>query len=361
MVTIKAPASYIRKSGIVLEIGTYAKKYNHVLVIGGKTALKSVTPALFEGLASENIQSETIVFEGYATREKVNKIVEQGSKYDAIIGIGGGSVLDVSKAASEFLNIPIITIPTVAATCAAWSSLSVFYNDEGEIVEYIQLERSPEWILADTKILAEAPVRYLRSGIADTLVKWYEFIPYYEEKNYHFGFELSLHIAKLAISYLENEAIQATIDNEQHIITDSFNRTVDAVVALAGLVGSISSEVLVKGYAHEIHNKLTYFHETHHALHGEKVIFGALVQYVLENKSDQELERFTKFLVDLNQPITLKALGLDETHVPKLVEALKIREEKIANSAFELTEELVAAAILKADALGQKYALNATV
>lgn len=360
MVTINTPAAYIRQPGIISEIGVYAQSYKHVLIIGGKTALKSVTPTLFDSLAKYDVKTETYIFEGYATRQKVDAIVANAS-YDAIIGVGGGSTLDVAKAAAEFLNIPIITVPTIAATCAAWSALSVFYNDDGEVVDFLPLKRSPQWILADTNVLVAAPARYLRAGIADTLVKWYEFIPYFEKEHYYFGFELSLHIAKLAIAYLEQHSIQAALDNEQHNITESFNRTVDAVLALAGFVGSVSNEVIIKPYAHEIHNKLTYFHETHHALHGEKVIFGALIQYVLEGKDEETLATFTKFLATLKQPITLKALGLGASHVDSLVKALNIPLDTIAKNTFQLTEERVKAAIFKADALGQQYTSTAKV
>ena len=61
--------------------------------------------------------------------------------------------------------------------------------------------------------------------------------------------------------------------------------------------------------AHSIHNGLTVLKETHHALHGEKVAYGILVQLVLENKWT-EIEELQVFYENLVLPASLKDLGV---------------------------------------------------
>ncbi len=36
-----------------------------------------------------------------------------------MIGVGGGALLDTAKAVARRLGLPVVAIPTIAATCAA--------------------------------------------------------------------------------------------------------------------------------------------------------------------------------------------------------------------------------------------------
>lgn len=358
MLIINAPKQYVREENIISKVSDYIKDYNgHVLIVSGQTAFERVKEPLIGSIVASAIDYDIFSFTGYATHKTIQQITEKGQQLHsrAIIGIGGGSALDSAKAAAEQLNIPIITIPTIAATCAAWTALSVIYSETGETIDFIRLKNSPEAILVDPQILVQAPVRYLQAGIADTLVKWYEFAPYINEDRYELAFTTSLHNAKLAIQILENYSIQATEDNKNQQVTLSFLQVIDAILALAGLVGSIQGDSFKEPLAHALHNKLTHFPETHHTLHGEKVIFGLIVQFILEGKEELEIQAFIDYLTQLAQPVTLEQLGFKEnieSAVQQLAQLL-LKEQRTAIFPIPLTVKLVEEAIYKADALGQ--------
>ncbi|MER2190878.1 MAG: iron-containing alcohol dehydrogenase family protein [Solibacillus sp.] len=368
MLILNTPKQYVREENILAKTAEYVKGANgKVLIVSGKTAFEQVKAPVITSLVTHAVDYEIFYFTGYATHHTIQQIIEKGQQIGAtsLIGIGGGSALDSAKAAAEHLGAPIITIPTIAATCAAWTALSVIYSENGETIDFIRLNNSPEAILVDPNILVQAPVRYLQAGIADTLVKWYEFAPYINEEHYEFAFTTSLHNAKLAIQILETYSLQATKDNENQQVTRAFLQVIDTVLALAGLVGSIQGDSYKEPLAHALHNKLTYFPETHHTLHGEKVIFGLIVQFFLEKKEEKEIEAFIHYLAELKQPVTLTQLGFTENSEDTIQQLAQLltHEQKTATFPHPLTAELVETAIYKADALGQQilYAKEQTI
>ncbi len=297
MLTIKSPELYINEFEILQEAGSYIASYGKkALLIAGKTAWEKVKNELEISLRGSKIEYQIQIMEGYPTYQKVESYASKAYKYQAelIIGIGGGKVCDVAKAVGNFRNIPVVMIPTVPATCACWAARSILYTEEGNF-DFIQWNKSnPKLIIADTGILMEAPKRYLASGILDTLAKWYEFEPLIENAENDVILRQDVAIAKLAFEILTKLGSKA-MENQASV--EEQKQVVDAIIFLAGATGSFSSGQAYRGLAHPYYFVSTRIPKSRYLLHGEKVAFGLLVQFILAKKESIFIEEYLKDLV----------------------------------------------------------------
>ena len=140
---------------------------------------------------------------------------------------------------------------------------------------------------------------------------------------------------------------------ETKVVTPALERLVEANTLLSGL-GFESSGLAA---AHAVHNGLTVAPGTHPYLHGEKVAFGLLVQLVMEGAPRATVEQVLGFSTEVGLPITLAEVGLSELPRDLLTQIARRATapgETIHNEPFEVTPDMVADAVLAADALGER-------
>jgi glycerol-1-phosphate dehydrogenase [NAD(P)+] len=90
------------------------------------------------------------------------------SKTEAVIGIGGGRVLDVAKYVAFLKGLPMISVPTSTAHDGfASSGCSLFVNGRRTSVS----AQMPTGIIVDTDVIKNAPEKYLYSGMGDIVSK----------------------------------------------------------------------------------------------------------------------------------------------------------------------------------------------
>ncbi len=360
MITIKAPSIYLNEPHLLAVSGSHIRALgSNALLIGGHTALEKVTPHLLPALDEAGVNYHLQPFQGECTREVIQAYtgIARKVQVNLIIGAGGGKVLDLAKAVAEQAGLPVVTIPTIPATCAAWSALTVLYDERGQAAGYWPLRRSPDLVLADTALLAAAPARYLAAGIGDTLVKWHEFAVNLSGNYSSLALRSSVATARLALGILEEHALDVYEQTPRQQITPEFIQVTDAIIVLAGLVGSIQDGSVHAAIAHGLHDSLTRLEDTHRSLHGEKVAFGLLTQWQLEQKEYRELHRLASLLHQLDLPVTLKQLGIEgdrEQAARQIAKGLTLREGADHHLAFAVHPEAVTRAILEADELGEQ-------
>lgn len=361
MTNIKAPEFYINESGVINRVGDYIKQYgNRVLIIGGKIALYETQEKLTNSLLQNEIPYTISEFTGYPTLDKANSYAAQAMKenIDVLVAIGGGKVCDVTKAAGDIAGISVITIPTISATCASWAAVSVLYTEEGDFERFYQNKYTPRLIIVDPEVLVKAPERYIKAGIIDTYAKWYELAPGLKGRQDALVMQISSFGARLAFDILDENAEKAIEATRKKEVNEAFCDTIDAIIFLAGYVGTFVGARAYSGFAHPFYHSSRRIKESRKMLHGELVSYGILTQLVMEGKSEESMADTIHKFDAFDVAFTLKDLGLDEQKNENLkVIANRTLEEfgGFTKLGFGHTVDEICSALLKTDELVWTY------
>lgn len=354
MLAVKTPETYINKPDAILEAGEHiAKIGKKPLIIGGATALEVVKKELLESLEGAEIDISNIyTFTGYPSETQFQKYagIARDIGADVIIGIGGGRVLDTAKAAADILELPAVTIPTIAATCAAWAAVTIQYDDEGAYVQGRWNKHSARLVIADPKVIFTAPRRYLFSGVVDTFAKLYETRPSLEKYPDNVTFALAVEGSRVAFDKLEQQTFRALVEAQQGVYGEAARDVIDAIIYLAGFAGSFQESSLTHyGFAHPFYHVSTRLANTRHKLHGEKVAYGIVTQLFLEKKPEKEIIETIKLFHRYNAAFTLEDIGIKD-HQEEDINFLK-KDVRDAFPYVVFSEEEIKEALLAADRL----------
>lgn len=355
------PPLYQRGYGIISLVGEIvAPLGKDILIIGGETALSVTHDYLATSLEQAGLQVIGVEwYGGQCSWSNIHKLSAQAGSTQAqcLVGVGGGRALDTVKAVAFASGLPLVTVPTIAATCAAWTPLAAIYDDDGKYLEFSRKAALPQAVIVDTKIIAEAPVRYLVSGLGDTLAKWYELAASTRGQKLAAPVEAGLRLGKLCKDIIINEGPAAYQSVEKGQTSESIEQVVDAIIAIAGCVSGLGGDEARTAAAHAIYSGLTAMEATHQMVHGEIVGFGILAQLALENRPMVEVQEFLRLSCQIGLPITLDQLGIDQLtdHDWQQIAALSLAVEDMAAMPFSVTDIMVIEAIRQADAWGQKF------
>ena len=341
------PAQYIQGSGVFDKLGHYtAQEGNDALFIADDVVLGILQGRAEDSFAEVDANLSIEQFNGECTPAEISRLVDTGRTVgcDVVIGAGGGKSIDTAKATAEELGCPIVSVPTIAATDAPISCLSITYNTQGRFTGAERHKHHPAVVLVDTEVVAAAPARWLLSGIGDAFATSFEARAATESGGTNvFGASstyASRALAEACHDVLQDHAKSAIRAVEVNAVTESVEATVEAIVLLSGL----GFENAGLAAAHGVHDGLASIAEIEGVTHGEKVAIGLLVQLVLEGKSVSQIESVRAFLSDVGLPVTLTDLGVEEpsSEVFRAIgEGSCHSESPIWNEPFDVTPEMV--------------------
>ncbi len=359
-----SPGKYVQGAGEMAKLYDYVSGYGKkALVLITKSGYKRIGTTVESSFAGKDFELVFDYFNGECSNNEINRLVKivETTGCDLVVGIGGGKILDTSKAVAYYCKTPVIICPTIASTDAPCSALSVIYTDEGVFEKYLFLPANPNVVLMDTNIIAASPARLTVSGMGDALATYFEARAVMaKDAGTCAGGKVTcaaMALARLCFETLMAEGVKAKLALEVGACTEAVEKVIEANTLLSGL--GFESGGLAG--AHAIHNGLTVLPECHSMYHGEKVAFGTLTQLVLENVDADELEKIVAFCIELGLPVTFAELGITEVTDEKLMAvatAACAEGDTLQNMPFEVTPEKVVAALKAADAYGRYFQGN---
>lgn len=354
-----SPAQVIKGDGVLKEAGKLiASLGTRPLIIGGDQTLKIIAPYLEPIFAQYHLTAQAGNYHPDCCETSLatlkNSVTEHQA--DLIIGVGGGKALDLSKLIAKECNLPIVTIPTSAATCAAWTALSNIYTNEGAFQYDVSLNRCPDLLILDYELFKTSPQRMLVAGIGDAIAKWYEA----SVSSGHSTATLTIAAVQQA-RVLRDILFQKSATALQNPGGEEWKEVIDATVLLAGVIGGLGGANCRTVAAHAVHNGLTHILKAHDALHGEKVAYGILVQLRLEEMQGNQLavtsrQQLLKFYDEIGLPKALEDLGLKDVTLAELRHAAEVTcrpNSDLHRLPFTVTPEQLLAAMVSTTVLAK--------
>ncbi len=353
------PGRYVQGKDARKRLGKELERYGEKgFVVCDTFVTENLLPD-FEPFMRDGIQVSIEKFGGECSDEEIQRLLELVKKRapDFIVGLGGGKTIDTAKAVAHESHLPVAVVPTIAATDAPCSALSVIYTEKGEFKRFLFLRKNPDLVLVDTQIVANAPVELLVSGMGDALATWFEaescMNSYAGNMTGDIGSLTAYSLAELCYDTLLRYGVSAKTACENSVVTPALERIVEANTLLSGL-GFESGGLAT---AHAIHNGLTVLPEAHHRYHGQKVAFGTLASLFLTDKPSEIIDEVFSFCESVGLPTTLADLGLAEVsddELMRVAEASCVEGETIHNEPIPITPYMVFAALKAADAEGRR-------
>lgn len=351
------PGKYIQDENALDLLPDYMKMFGkRWMILASHSAIK-ILERIKPKLGMDNIIIER--FQGECSENELQRVesIVKNYKIDILAGMGGGKTIDTAKIVSDRVNIPVIIVPTIASTDAPCSGSAVIYTENGAFKSVFYQKMNPQIVLVDMWIIANAPTRFLVSGMGDALATWFEARSCTTSQSVNacggYSTMAALNLAKLCYDILLADGVTARDDNDMHKITPALNRVVEANTLLSG-IGFESSGL---ASAHSVHNGLTALEVTHTYYHGEKVAFGVVTGLHLINAQPDEIDTVYSFCESVGLPTTFADIGLIEPDREQLMRvALKTcaPEECIHHEIIKVTPGLVIDAMIAADAMGCK-------
>lgn len=317
---LRFPGRYLQGPGAISRLGEEVAGFApRALVLVDRGAFDLLRPLL-------SFDAEVLRHSGECTEVEIERVAAAARAVEAgvIVGVGGGKALDTAKAVADDLRLPVVVVPTIAASDAPCSALAVVYTEAGMVAYDRFLPRNPDLVLVDTALIARAPARFLSAGIGDALATWYE-----ADACRRSGALNCLGLQGLPTAHLIATACRDTIfefgadalgECDAGQPGPALERVVEANILLSG-IGFESGGVAT---AHAIHHGLCELDEVHAYLHGEKVALGVLAGLLIQGRME-EFERVRAFCVATRLPTRLADVGI--------VEAIEAKLSRVAERA----------------------------
>ncbi|MFD8939778.1 iron-containing alcohol dehydrogenase family protein [Streptomyces sp. NPDC059578] len=188
-------------------------------------------------------------------------------RYDAVVGLGGGKIIDCAKFAAARIGLPLVAVATNLAHDGLCSPVATLDNDAGRGSYGVP---NPIAVVIDLDVVREAPVRFVRSGIGDA-VSNISCVADWELAHRETGESIDGLAAAIA-----RQAGEAVLRHPGGVGDDGFLQVLAEGLVLTGISMSVAGDSRpASGACHEINHAFDLLFPKRAASHGEQVGLGA--------------------------------------------------------------------------------------
>lgn len=250
--------------------------------------------------------------------EKVKSFIAE-TKAGVVVGIGGGSKIDLAKKSAFDFDVPLISVPTSASHDGIASPrASIKGNGSVSSVEAVM----PVAIIADTCVMVKAPFKFLAAGAADVISNITALLDW-QLANRLKGEEFSSSAAAIS-EYASKELIE-----KAHMILPGVEESVwlvtKQILASGTAMAIASSSRPASGSEHMFAHALELY-GAGSSIHGEQVAMGSILAMYLHGG---EWKKLVKTYEKIGISLTAKSYGISRsTAIKSLMTAHSMRKER---------------------------------
>lgn len=231
-------------------------------------------------------------------------------RYDAMVGVGGGRVLDVAKFAAARLGLPMVAVATNLSHDGIGSPVSILDNEAGRGSYGVA---APMAVLVDLDVVRMAPPRSVRAGVGEALSN----LSAVEDWQLAHD-RLGEAVDGLAVG-LARSAANALLHHPGDIADDSFLSTLAESLVMSGMAMVVAGTTRpCSGACHEISHAIDFLHRDRRGYHGEQVGLGAAFATWLR-RDEEALHHLLAALRRHGLPVVPADLGFDTEEFARAV------------------------------------------
>ncbi|WP_034087405.1 iron-containing alcohol dehydrogenase family protein [Streptacidiphilus albus] len=223
--------------------------------------------------------------------------------YDALVGLGGGKIIDAAKYAGARVGLPVVAVATNLAHDGLCSPVSTLDNDAGRGSYGVP---SPIGLIVDLDVIRQAPARFVNAGIGDII----------SNISACADWELSKRVTGeqvdgLAVA-MARSAGELMLRHPGTIADDNMLVALAESLVLSGISMNIAGSTRPSsGACHEINHALDILYPTRNAQHGEQCGLGAA--FATHLRGDLELSgQMAEVLARHRLPVTAAQIGFSD-------------------------------------------------
>jgi len=260
------------------------------------------------------IVASSTIWDVRAVEERIRELKPQ-----VVLGIGGGTKIDVAKLSSARQGIPFISVPTNASHDGIASPVAAL---KGLKKPYSVMAQSPMAIVADTNVIIQSDYRFTASGCGDVVAKFTAVQDWelaHKVKNEYYG-EYAASLALMSARLVMKNAgiIKPGMEEGLRVV-------LEALISCGVAMSIAGSSRPCSGSEHLFSHALDLV-APNTAMHGEQCGVGTIM---MAHLYEMNWKGIKATLQKTGTPTTAEELGVEpESVVEALVRACTIRPER---------------------------------